>query len=737
VVTVLLALAISQSILVDRSYRIEPLLHELPSAESYGHLLEHLVQPVILSLEESGGFSDVDPAKLSIYGDSWVWTEHYFDGFNNTDPLFPGAAAFTIPFRLLSAFEVVYAENPHTRLRQGIALWSGGAPRAGFTLHFPDAGGTVPAARPLVDAISTSHAENRTPPPPRERRRFGDAYQLSLVDRRELPIGRLTFAIQMEDATRRFLDFEPDGSFHSVFDEGYFDLATAAILEPSNGTRVTLLAEYLERDRLFAELHYAPEETYTLETLGLMLGVAYRRLSVALTLKRYRFEPNELGFTRELFDPDGEALRPFHPSGTYGAAKLDVSLAGELFYLALVNRFLSFAPSTELWSNPVTAGGEPYASWTWRSADTAHFLGDERAGIAERLDLGPVALAYDIHLALAFAANRSRDNTLVFADIGIETSLELDELGSYRPFLSFAKTPIPPSALLVQALDPRYLDGALRLADGRTIERTGGASTRVADGVALTNIYSLATGIHIAIAEGWSFEIQGILKTYRNTYELEREGDRLLFDDVRRDQPFYFGAHLLLLGIDTEEYVVSVGFSAYNAIGHPPPGNGPLANDIGVIDPSSADPIADINRQANLDGDRGFHFKALLGYRFFDRLWTFLSIRHRDGQPFAFLDAREDGGRIALVQATKRGSPLELDRPLEGPREDFHLDFTVKLSLELALEPIALHASLLAANLLDFGNEIQERNGPLRPVGRPALEQQIPRSFLLSLEASY
>jgi hypothetical protein len=89
------------------------------------------------------------------------------------------------------------------------------------------------------------------------------------------------------------------------------------------------------------------------------------------------------------------------------------------------------------------------------------------------------------------------------------------------------------------------------------------------------------------------------------------------------------------------------------------------------------------------------------------------------------------------VQATKRGSPLKIDRPLDGPREDFHLDFTLKLLLELAIEPIRLHASLLAANLLDFGNEIQERNGPLRPPGRPALEQQIPRSFLLSLEASY
>ena len=757
-VTALLALAIGaspHSILVDESFRIEPLLHEIPSAESLGHLFEHFVQPVILSIEESAGFSDVDPMKLSIYGDSWVWNEWYFDGFNLTDPLFSGASAFSVPFRLLSAFEVVYAENPHSRHRQGIALFSGPMRRAGARILFPDAGGTFPGARPIVDVISASHSENRDPPPPEERRRFGDAYRLSLVDRQELPIGSITYALQVDDGTRRFLDFAPDGSFASVFEERHLSAAAAAILQVDR-TRVTLLAEYLERDNAFAELHYAPEETFALETIGVLFGVTYERLQVGLTLKRYDFSPNELGFTRELFDPDGEALLPFHPPGTFTAGKLDLSLSGDLFYLAAVNRFLTFSPSTGSWTNPVRAAGASYGSWAWTSQPTTQFLGDERLGIAERLDLGPVALAYDLYFAVAFAANRSRFNTLAFADVGIETSLDFTNLGRFRPFLSFTKTPIPPSTQLAQALDPLYLDGTFSLEDGRSLEQIGGRHLRIAGGLDLTNIYSLATGVRVRIDEGWSFAIQGILKTYRGTYQIELDGDpeeyggfvgdtyffdegtkRYLLDNVRRDQPFYYGAHLELVGLDPERYVVSVGFSAYNAIGYPPFGNGPLANDVGVIDPSTANPNTAINQQANLDGDRGFQLKALFGYRFFDRLWAFLSLRHRDGQPFAFIDAREHEGQIALVQATKRGSPLKIDRPLEGPREDFHLDFTFKLALELALEPISLYASLMAANLFDFGNEIQERNGPLRPPGRPALEQQIPRSFLLSLEASY
>jgi hypothetical protein len=754
----LLAVGSPHSILLDESFRVGPLLQEIPSAHSYGHMLEYLVQPAIFSLEESAGFSDTDPAKFSIYGDSWAWNQWTFDGFVISDPVFDGAAAFRVPFRLLDTFEVVYAGNPKSALAQGIALTSNPRVRkyAGVTLRFPDAGGTFPLARPIVGAISGQHAEDRATPPPGERRRFGDGYQLAVIDRAFLPIGELTYALEIDDGTRRFLDFtEPDGAFASVFEEKHLTASTAAILVPDDNLRLTLLAEYAVRDRAFAELHYDPAETFEQETFGIMLGAAFERLRVGVTLKRYHLEPNQREFTRELFDPDGEALSPFHPGGVFGATRLDISYVGDLVYLALANRFVTFTPDVMAWTNPVTAAGASYGDWSWRSAPTSYFLGEERLGIAERLELGGVVLSYDFSMVAAYAANRSRTNAVTFFDVALETELELDRLGAWRPFLLFAKTPIAPTTELAQRLDPLYLDGELRLDDGRLIDTTGGAHVRVDSGLGMTNVWCAATGVEFAIAKGWTFSAQGILKTYRNTYRYRFDGDatdygtfvdgvffeddgekRYVVDNVRKP-PIYFGAHFGLVGIDPKQYFLSIGFSAYNAIGRPGFGNGPLANDIGLVDPSTANPNSAINQEANLDSDRGFHFKALLGWRFFDLFWTFLSIRHRDGQPFAFIDSREHEGQIALVQSTKRGSPLKLDRPLEGPREDFHLDFTLEVVADLVAGPLALRASLLAANLFDFGNEIQETNGPLRPEGRAALEQQIPRSFLLTLEATY
>ena len=75
-----------QSILLDGSYRLQGILPLLPTAGSVHSLLENVAQPVVFQIEEGAGFSDIDPAKLSIYGDSWVWNRWYLDGFDITDP---------------------------------------------------------------------------------------------------------------------------------------------------------------------------------------------------------------------------------------------------------------------------------------------------------------------------------------------------------------------------------------------------------------------------------------------------------------------------------------------------------------------------------------------------------------------------------------------------------------------------------------------------------------------------
>ena len=87
--------------MVDDRFPIDLLFDRLPTARSYGSILENIAQPAVYSIEESAGFSDVDADKVSIYGDSWLWTQWYLDDFDVTDPLFSGTAAITVPYGFL------------------------------------------------------------------------------------------------------------------------------------------------------------------------------------------------------------------------------------------------------------------------------------------------------------------------------------------------------------------------------------------------------------------------------------------------------------------------------------------------------------------------------------------------------------------------------------------------------------------------------------------------------------
>src|SRR5215472_7507457 len=87
------------SILTNGPSDASTFIHDTTSAGSYENLFEFSFQPINSAIEESGGFSVIDPQKLSIYGNSPYWTQWYFERFNITDPLFSGAAALHIPYR--------------------------------------------------------------------------------------------------------------------------------------------------------------------------------------------------------------------------------------------------------------------------------------------------------------------------------------------------------------------------------------------------------------------------------------------------------------------------------------------------------------------------------------------------------------------------------------------------------------------------------------------------------------
>ena len=746
----------SLSILLTDEFAIDSFLHEIPSARSYGALLENVVQPAIYSIEESAGFSDVDPDKVSIYGDSVLWTQWYLDEFDLTDPFFSGSAALTVPFGFVSRLSMPYREAP-TVLRGGGVRWHSAPIEEGTTIIgtsglLGSTGDVWPGAVPIMNSISGLHIRDRLTPPPSERRHEPWAYRLHVLDHASDEDARYRYAVEVKQGLRRFLSFDPvRGSLDRTFDEDYVLASGAVRVEPRSGDySLYLLGEYTERDHLFAELYHGLDETAAYRAGTAFAGLRLGDLSVGLTLKHYHLAHRDIGFVREILDPDGEALSPFVSDGDYVGVNADVLYTAGDVYVSFNQRVLVHDPAHRAWSNPVTFGGAAYGRLDWTAAPSMQTIGHYALGLSESLQLDSLRVVYNGWFQAAYAVNATGANSLVFFDGGAKVQANWAAHEWVDLTMSLGKTPVPITSELARLLDPDALAGARTIGDGRLIDTTGGGATSVASAMGQSNIYSLGLGGRFHPFEDWQVNLQAIGKLYHNTYRLDFEGgvmangyfrDDIYFlgDGPKRyrlhnsggDLPVYVGGHIQLLGTDDETYVVSMTFSHFNAIGVSPFGNGVTANDIGIVDWSTANPNSARHGLANLDNDRGYTFSFLFGGQLIDRLWAFLTFAHRDGHPFAFYEHFEHDQQVATAYRTPRGSPWVYGPKRTGPREDFQLNVDAEVHYTFEVGGLSWRAGLLVSNLFDFGNELAEN---MQGSDRSGLEAEIPRSVMLSVE---
>ncbi len=736
--------------LVDSDYVAERALELLPGTFSLSSTFEMIAGPAVVLVEESGGFSDIDPEKVAIYGDSWTSTRWFVDGFDVSDPLFDGAATFRVPTAATQRLVLRFAENPTNARRQGVALTTRGAHAASAWVTLGEAGGRFPLALPIMDLFSGRHATERTPPPTPERRRFGPSFRLELAEDVALASGRLAISARVDRLERRYLDFAWDGALRGVEPELATRASSLATYRPDHGRyAITWLTDVTSRDQLFAEVGHQPTEASRLGRFATMLGVAFEGGHLGLTVGRYDLRARDRGFVRDIVGPDGEALSPFEPDGVTTAMKLGFAYSSGPFYVWGDERALLWSPRIDAWSQPVTFQGAPYGRWDFATRDAAQMIGDHRVGVRGTARDGPLVATYDLFAAHTHAANRTGRNTLAFIDVGLKASLSLTNWGPVRPFLSIAKTPMPLTTQVARAVDPAYLSARLTLDDGRTVNDVGGRFVGLDDRLAGPNVYRAALGLDITLSEHWRFGAQGLFKLFRGHFALDYDGDASRYGDTvggvfysnereksylltnpNDDHPVYFALHLDASTRGYERFYFTASFAAYNAVGTTTFGNGPTANDVAIISAAGASPNADRLGLAALDLDRAFILEVAAAYSPVDDLWISASARHRDGQPFAFLDVNRHGdGRVALTYHSNRGSPFQYQRPLAGPREDFHLGVDAQVAYRLRADDQEVELWLLAANLLDMDNEIHEVNGPAGIDGRAALETQLPRSI--------
>ena len=162
-------------------------LDHLPSNGSVSNVMSRVFLSPIFSLEESMGFSDIEPERMTIVGNSALWTEWRLEGLIISDPFFDGAAAFKVPYLFLSEIDLVTSESPRHAFGAGVLFGVAPSPArptraAKVSFGIGGVGGTIPFAEKISDFITTAHPRSRATQPEEDRRRFLGRLQASLLD---------------------------------------------------------------------------------------------------------------------------------------------------------------------------------------------------------------------------------------------------------------------------------------------------------------------------------------------------------------------------------------------------------------------------------------------------------------------------------------------------------------------------------------------------------------------------
>jgi hypothetical protein len=733
-------------------------LDHLPSTGSLANVVSRVFMPAVSSAEESMGFSDIEPERFTVVGDSALWSTWRLDDFNLTDPLHDGAAAFKVPWLFLSEVELRHAESARHVFGGGVRL--GTAPRAGrparqarVSFGIGGVGGTVPGAEAISSFFTTAHARNRAVQPEEDRRRFLGRLQAGLLDESIVGGFVVRSAIEVDGAVRRHQSFPLADRAQAgmPFDERTLRVSGITEVAPRDRAfRLTALAEYRFRDNLFAERRFSRDETLQQSSGGALVGFAWGAFRAALTFKHEGLAPARPGFSREVLDVDGEGSFPFVPTGAMNSTRLELSHRVHDVYAVSDTRLLAWSGSPAR-VHPLTFDGSQVGAWALASRPTVTVIGSQRLGYQRTFVWKAFELAVDGYGVVNHASAHGSDG-LAFPDVGAEAQGVLTVTPWFQPFLSVGKTPIGVPSQTALTLTPGHLSAVQRTADGRFVQRLGGDVTRVDPRLQGPSLYSASFGFTSRLGRAWKVTLQGIAKAWHGLSRLRFDGEPpgsfdedgffffdggptryRLVNDPFRETPFGGQAQLEIARLPDEHGFFSFGFSAANFFGHAPFGNGAYGNDIGLVDWLGANPNATYRSLSNTDADRAFVLKAIGGRRWFGRLWTTFAVFFKDGQPFGFYDARLKDGQVAFRRNSNRGSAMMIGSPLIGWREDFQVELDVRVSYDVALTAgWTLRASLICANLFDLGNEVSERHGP--PFDRSTLELQLPRSLGLTVE---
>ncbi|MCX6580135.1 MAG: hypothetical protein NT166_08115 [Candidatus Aminicenantes bacterium] len=761
------------------------LANRLPGGNFFPFIIENYAPDATSLIEESNGFSLIDNPRVYFEGDSFTNFNWFYNGFNLNSSLNDGSPAVILPFSSVAAFRL-QGESPLSK-DNGMNFISG-MPRGSFsrlTLSsvYTDLGGYW-----MKFMIQPSHPSERADRLYNERRKINSNYFIDYQWAKHFAksASQLTFSANYYDIKRQFNDFNRfDATFRE--DGKLLLLHTRFRKELTRGFYELFgVFNLLDRSHQGAEIAAYPQETTDRKRYSIMTGAHLKKknadLKISLLHENEQATPYVKNFSKDLVDTDGDSFLPFYTFnklGTFSATTLNANL-NIPFQFSMLGRgaradFFADARYSQLSGkekihdyNSVAFAGEPYLAAVWNPGQNyKNTNADARVGIHMTWDvsanislLAKLLFQYN-HLAFDTAANN-----LNFLSPGFDVGVLLFKNKKTKVLVAYGQTPYDLRENVNTFLETRGAYGTLyrwQDANGDKIYQPGeesgiygytGGRYHFLDKDASAPIKQrLLVHFSTPLSKRYMLNIKALYKRIKNNLRVRfddyrdygffeaHDGYNLFFFDqpfknyyltnnyLEKD-PFYAQFLINVEGGKKDKWFFSFSFMAHMGMGDTAFGNGPGSNDIGLLAESQANPNSWINGFGRVDGDRGFVAKTYFGFNLTRKLSLGVSLKYRDGDPFAFINALSGHDQWVLYYKTIKA---ENEKGIKGgPREDYIGDISVRLNYNFKILNKEAVISLTFFNLPDIGGELSEY--VFSGGSRDAVELQVPRSLRLTFD---
>ena len=743
------------------------------------HWLDALCDHTVYQGLHLGQWDESGQLIFTIDGNSYRWNRFYIDGFRIDNRFTPGSSVYVPNMEQYN----LRINNRGSILNFELdTLWT---EYAAVSYNRGNLGGISPGS---ADIIHLFHGTGTD-----------DAYDRSTIHERQHIKNQGTIDVAwytMNDYRQHLYacagqlmlpNYNQNGLLRDepLYESKHFKIQLDGQLPVAVFQRAGYFINISEKDNYGAEFYMNPDEVMKFSTVSASLyGVGYYGLTTGLTTSINNTNHNNLEFSRNIIDQDGESLEPWMADGRTCELTWALNYSQKLLpWLTLkadgFNSLITFNPDNKSFTNNVFyqhTGQEkptPLYRYVWESRKFATGLLENRIGVEAHRQLTD-ALNFAGELALTV------DGMLLSGKSKISPNVQATLMLDYRPApwlqlgLTLAHDRVSYNIEDIRFVSDDYMNADVYFADSeRLFTTTGGRYHHYAKNLWQPGYFTLNIPVHLHFGKH-EFAFLQTYKRFHHTWMAQFEGGAEANGFTDADGYFFLnpGQHNYVIGYTPssgmavgrtfyvsqnsrytfhgEQVLFSLSWQSMMGAGLSALGNGPAANNIGVLSESTANPntFSTIENAegkhpgiGRLDQDKAYVCRIYLGHNVNRHFQYGITGRWTDGQPFVFFNTATSTDANGNTQMAVRPYCTRGINPTDGNfgcRESalFNIDLHARFVRTIGQRNVSLN--VLCYNIYDFGNVYNEMCFPEGSRGKGSrganMTLTIPRGVVATLK---